>query len=112
MSEIRRDSFPSISFAENPEENSEFGTVNGEVDVSFKRGLSADLMFDTMNGEVMTDFEYAPLTLVPRKIEQRGRSGHSTTYKVELQSGIRIADGGPRFRFSNINGNIFIRKSR
>jgi len=99
-----------VTFAENPTRASEFGTVNGEVEVSFRDDLSADLVFDTMNGEILSDFDYTPLPLTATTIG--GRSRGDAMFRLEVNSGIRISGGGPRLRFSNINGNILIRKSR
>jgi hypothetical protein len=96
-----------VRFAENPREDSTFGTVNGEIDVVFQPGMSADLSFDTMNGEVMTDFEHRILPPVARRTESR-QGG--TTYRLEVDSAIRIGAGGPRHRFTNINGDITIRR--
>jgi hypothetical protein len=98
-----------VRFLENPREDSSFETVNGEIDVAFQAGLSADLRFKTMNGEVLSDFDYRMLP--PEPVTQKSRHGR-TIYKMSGRSGIRIASGGPRFFFENINGDILVRKGR
>ncbi|MGH9869677.1 MAG: hypothetical protein ACREAA_16120 [Candidatus Polarisedimenticolia bacterium] len=97
-----------VVFVENPREDSSFGTVNGEIDVVFRPDLSADLFFETMNGEILTDFEYRKLSPVTRRSES-SRAG--ITYRLEVDSGIRIGRGGPQLRFNNINGDITIHRN-
>ena len=97
-----------VRFAENPREDSTFGTVNGEIDVTFESGMSADLSFETMNGEVLTDFEHRVLPPVVRRTESQNAG---TVYRLEVDSAIRIGHGGPRHRFTNINGDITIRRN-
>jgi len=97
-----------VRFAENPREDSTFGTVNGEIDVVFQPDMSADLSFDTMNGEVLTDFEHKILPPVAKRTESQNAG---TTYRLEVDSAIRIGHGGPRHRFTNINGDITIHRN-
>jgi hypothetical protein len=98
-----------VEFVENPAEDSEFRTVNGEIDVTFQDGLSADLSFETMNGDVLSDFEYEALP--PRPTTRETRRG-KTIFRIEPTTEIRIAAGGPRFTFENINGDILVRRVR
>ena len=98
-----------VAFDENPSEDCSFDTVNGDIDVTFRAGLSADMTFKTMNGKVLTDFDYETLPPSPVRIETE--SG-GTKYRMDATSGIRIASGGPRFEFENINGDILVRKSQ
>jgi len=96
-----------VRFAENPGEDSSFGTINGEIDVTFQSGMSADLSFDTMNGEVLTDFEHRILPPVAKRTESKNAG---TTYRIEIDSAIRVGGGGPHHRFTNLNGDITIRR--
>src|SRR5262249_5209725 len=50
-----------VSFAENPTQNSDFGTINGNVDLYFAPRLSADFRFKTMQGAVYSDFPMTEL---------------------------------------------------
>ena len=58
---------------------SSFGSLNGEVRVSFQPDLNADLRFKTFNGGVYTDY---PVTYLP--LPAVGRA-NGTTRKVCLQ---------------------------
>ena len=51
-----------VTFRENPRENSSFQSVNGNIDLFFARGLSADFRFKTFNGGIYSDF---PVTTMP-----------------------------------------------
>ena len=97
----------SVTFVENPREDSSFGTINGEIDVTFQSGMDADLSFDTMNGEVLTDFDHRILPPVAKRTESKN-SG--TTYRIEVDTAIRVGGGGPHHRFTNLNGDITIRR--
>jgi len=97
-----------VRFSENPRDDSTFGTINGDVDIGFQPGMSADLSFETMNGEVMTDFDHENLPPIARRTESRNGGAK---YRLEVDAAIRIGRGGPRHRFSNINGDIIIRRN-
>jgi len=97
-----------VRFEENPREDSTFSTVSGEIDVGFQPILSADLSFETMSGEILTDFEHRILPPVAKRTESRNAG---TTYRLEIDSAIRIGGGGPHHRFKNISGDITIHRN-
>ena len=101
----------SAEFAENPKAASEFKSVNGDLDVAFQRGLSADLLMKTFNGGLFTDFDVAPLALPVAAVERRngmsvyrGSRSRFTAY--------RVGQGGPEIKLDAFNGNIRIVRSR
>ncbi|HWX56705.1 MAG TPA: hypothetical protein VN176_19135 [Verrucomicrobiae bacterium] len=94
-----------VAFRENPKENSDFGSINGSVDLYFVRGLSADFRFKTFNGGVYTDF---PMTSLPsQRVNAETRNGkfifHSDRY-----TGGRVGSGGMEIKADSLNGNIRI----
>ncbi|MFH1573324.1 MAG: hypothetical protein ABIG68_05035 [Acidobacteriota bacterium] len=90
-------------FRGNPVRASYFGTLNGDIDLFFQPGLSADLRLKTFNGEVYTDFEITGLPPEPmQKTEHEGRS----VYKAPEYFGVRVAAGGPEMRLETFNGDI------
>jgi len=97
-----------VRFTGNPREDSTFSSINGEIDVVFQPDLSADFSFETMNGEILSDFDYRILPAVAHRTESR-KGG--TTYRLEVDSAIRIGGGGPHHRFKSINGDITIRRN-
>jgi hypothetical protein len=98
-----------VTFSENPQEDSSFSTINGTIEVGFQPGLSADLSFETMNGEVLTDFEHRTLPPVVRRTATPDPG--VATYRMEIDSAIRIGRGGPRHRFKSIDGDMTIHRN-
>ena len=97
-----------VRFSENPKDDSTFSSINGEIDVFFRPDLSADFSFETMNGEILSDFEYRVLPAVANRTVSRNGG---TTYRLDVDSAIRIGGGGPHHRFKNINGEITIHRN-
>lgn len=92
-----------VVFRENPKENSEFGTINGPVDLYFVHGLSADFRFKTFNGHIYTDFPMTSLPLRPARAENQGGK---FIYKSDRYTGGRVGAGGPEIKADNLNGDI------
>jgi DUF4097 and DUF4098 domain-containing protein YvlB len=92
-----------VTFTENPREKSDFGTINGNVELTFVRGLAADFRFKTMNGGIYSDFEMTSLPARPVASEQR--NGHFV-YRSDRFTGGRVGAGGPEIKVENLNGDI------
>jgi hypothetical protein len=93
-------------FSRNPAGASDFGSLNGDVEVGFRPGLSADLWLKTFNGNAYTDFDVAALPGRPPVREQRGGK---FVYKSSQFYGVRAGQGGPELKFDAFNGDIRIR---
>ncbi|MEO6445559.1 MAG: DUF4097 family beta strand repeat-containing protein [Gemmatimonadaceae bacterium] len=74
-------------------EDLEFETVNGSIEVMLPANLNAELDMRTVNGRVESDF---PLTISGRIDPRRIRA--------------TIGKGGPRLKFSTVNGSVDLRK--
>ena len=92
-----------VTFRENPREKSDFGTINGNVDLYFVRGVSGDFRFKTMNGAVYSDFE---MTSLPAQPVSGERHGTKFVFRSDRYTGGRIGSGGPEIRAENLNGDI------
>jgi hypothetical protein len=92
-----------VVFRENPKENSDFGTINGPVDLTFIRGLSADFRFKTMNGHVYTDFE---MTSLPLQAARTERHDGKLIFRTDRYTGGRVGGGGLEIKADNLNGDI------
>ncbi|HEX4604845.1 MAG TPA: hypothetical protein VH724_12680 [Candidatus Angelobacter sp.] len=92
-----------VTFRENPREASDFGTINGNVELHFVRGLSGDFRFKTMNGAVYSDFEMTSLPAKPASGEMRGAK---FVFRSDRYTGGRIGSGGPEIKAENLNGDI------
>lgn len=93
------------AFSKNPEKESYFGSLNGDIDVYFRKGLSADLKMKTFNGNVYTDFE---VVYLPASQMTGSREGGRFVYKSDRYIGVRTGKGGPELKFDAFNGNINI----
>jgi hypothetical protein len=93
----------SAAFAENPKAASEFKSVNGDIDVTFRPGLSADLVMKTFNGGLFTDFD---VTRLPMAIAVAERRNGMAVYRGSRFTGFRAGQGGPEIKLDAFNGNI------
>jgi len=94
-----------VTFRENPRENSSFQSVNGNIDLFFARGLSADFRFKTFNGGVYSDF---PVTTMPLHAVQEEHHGGKVVYHADRFTAARVSAGGPEIKIENLNGDIRI----
>jgi hypothetical protein len=92
-----------VRFAKNPSEPSSFSTLNGQMDIYFQPGLSADLLSKTFNGQVYTDFDVASRAAPVPQPEQK--SGRFVYHSDGFVAG-RAGKGGPELKFDAFNGNI------
>ena len=95
-----------VTYRRNPAGASDFGSLNGDVDVAFRPGLSADLWLKTFNGSAYTDFDVTALPARPAVREQRNGK---YVYKADRFYGVRVGQGGPELKFDAFNGEIRIR---
>jgi hypothetical protein len=94
-----------VSFRENPRENSSFQSVNGNIDLFFARGLSADFRFKTFNGGVYSDFA---VTTMPVHAPQEEHHGGKVVFRADRFTAARVSGGGPEIKIENLNGDIRI----
>ena len=95
-----------VLFSGNPAAASDFGSLNGDVDISFRPGLSADLWMKTFNGHAYTDFDVSAL---PGRAGVREQRDGKFVYKTSEFFGVRAGNGGPELKFDAFNGDIRIR---
>lgn len=93
-------------FRENPKGKTSFGSINGEIDLVFRPGLSADLRLKTFNGNIYSDFMVDAL---PARAIRTERQGGKTIFRGDRYTGARIGAGGPEILIDGFNGDIRIR---
>jgi len=94
-----------VRFAENPRADCYFGSLNGNVEISFRPDLSANARLKTFNGKAYSDFPVSYLTAdKPIRKSENGKF----VYKSGEFQGVRIGEGGPELKFDAFNGNIRI----
>ena len=94
-----------VSFRQNPKENSDFKTINGAVELRFARDLSADFRFKTFNGGIYSDF---PVTSMPVHAMEQEHHGGKVIYRSDRFAEVRVNAGGPQIQVENLNGDIRI----
>jgi hypothetical protein len=95
-----------VSFRRNPKGASDFGSLNGDVEVAFRPGLAADVWLKTFNGSAYTDFD---VTALPGRPAVREERNGKYVYKGNQFYGVRVGAGGPELKFDAFNGDIKIR---
>ena len=94
-----------VSFRQNPKEDSDFKTINGAVELRFAHDLSADFRFKTFNGGIYSDF---PVAAMPVHAMEQEHRGGKVIYRSDRFSEVRVNAGGPRIQVENLNGDIRI----
>ena len=95
-----------VLFNRNPTAASDFGSLNGDVDITFRPGFAADLWMKTFNGHAYTDFDVSAL---PGRAGVREQRDGKFVYKSNEFFGVRVGNGGPELKFDAFNGDIRIR---
>jgi len=96
-----------VLFSRNPTAASDFGSLNGDVDVTFQPDLAANLRLKTFNGGAYTDFDVIALPSLPAVAQHRDGK---FVYKSDGFAGVRVGVGGPELKFDAFNGDIRIHK--
>jgi hypothetical protein len=97
-----------IYFTDNPAKSCSFKTVNGDVELHMKPGLSADFHLKTWMGEAYSDFDFEKFQLpIQRSVEDKG---WKFVYKSTQFQGVRIGGGGPAIKMDTMNGDLIITK--
>jgi DUF4097 and DUF4098 domain-containing protein YvlB len=101
-----------VTFARvDPKKPMAFSSLNGRIDVTFPADIKANLKVKTDQGEMYSDFDInLKASPAPVTEESRGARGR---YRVKIDHAVvgTINGGGPEYQFSNMNGNIYIRKA-
>lgn len=97
-----------VTFRENPKEDSFFKSLNGRVDVKLQPALNAQLALKTFNGSVYTDFETTAVASQPETAEAKNGKFVLRTNRYRR---LRVGTGGPELKFETFNGEIHIAKA-
>ncbi len=98
-----------VRYTKNPDKYSKYYTLNGNVNVYYHQGLSADLRFKSFQGDLYTNFDISE-KLPPVRLAPTIKSRNGTTYKIEDRTAVRIGKGGVLLDFETFNGDVFVRK--
>lgn len=86
-----------------------FTTLNGNVDISLPSAVKATFKMKSDRGEIYSDFDMDVDQSGP-KVDRSNKGG----FKVTIENWVygKVNGGGPEFMFNNMNGNIYLRKSK
>jgi hypothetical protein len=89
-----------------------FSTLNGDIDVTLPDNVHANVRMKTDNGEIYSDFDVR-LGSGPQITSDSGQR-HDGAYRFHMDRTLRgtINGGGPEYKFTSLNGQIFIRKKK
>jgi DUF4097 and DUF4098 domain-containing protein YvlB len=89
-----------------------FSSLNGTIDVSLPANVAADFSMKTNRGEIYSDFD-VKLKMPPPPVVEKSESNKGK-YKVKTEGAVvgSVNGGGPEFKFTTLNGNIYIRKMK
>lgn len=87
-----------------------FTSLNGAIDVTLPANVAADFSMKTNRGEIYSDFDVKLKT--PFKPAMEPADPKKGKFKVHTDGAVvgSVNGGGPEYRFSTMNGNIYIRK--
>jgi hypothetical protein len=97
-----------VNYLSVPTDTCKYYTINGKMEVTFPKNLSADLQFKSMNGGFYTDFDTE--TLPTEVVKTTNKKANGTTYRLNKNTQVRVGSGGRLFKFETLNGNIYIKK--
>ena len=87
-----------------------FTTLNGNVDVTLPANAKSNFKLKSERGEIFTDFDM-DIEKNQSRTETQKEAG---MYRLKLEDWIigKINGGGPEMLMKNMNGNIYIRKTK
>ena len=87
-----------------------FSTLNGKVDVSMPASAKLNVKLKSDRGEIFTDFD-VDIQKTEEKVTKTSGSGMFQLKKDDWVLG-KINSGGPEVMMKNMQGNIYLRKSK
>lgn len=97
-----------LGFSVVPERDCDIETINGDIRLQVPGGSGLDLALNLGNGRVTSEIPVNPLA-IPARVEQT-ESGGRNHYRIEQAAGVRLADGGPVFSVTSMNGDLRIQE--
>ena len=87
-----------------------FSTLSGNVDVTFPASVKANVKLKSDNGDIFSDFDID----VDKSQPKTTRTNQSGMYRVSVDDWVygKINNGGPEVMMKNMQGNIYVRKSK
>ena len=88
-----------------------FSSLNGSIDVTFPPDLKANFTIRDDRGDVYSDFDVQLTAGQNQVVEDDRKDGGVYKVKIDRTIHASVGGGGPEIQFTNMNGNIYIRKT-
>ncbi|WP_142453760.1 DUF4097 family beta strand repeat-containing protein [Gracilimonas mengyeensis] len=98
----------SVDFDKQPSENTDLHTVNGNIEVTGPKSLSALVTFKSLHGDLYTDYEN--ISYKPNRTTKIKDGMNS--FNIGTSAPIQFGEGGPEMRIRLLNGNAYIKQSK
>lgn len=99
-----------VNYLKMPSEFAKFQTVNGDIEIFAPENLGAIYNFENQWGEVYSDLEFSQ-KISPKMVANKNERG-GTKYKVDNSNSYQVGNGGPKFSFKTLNGDIRVMKAK
>ena len=99
-----------VSFRKMPSEFASFDTVNGDITLELTDKNDGVYNFVTRWGKVYSDFDFD--SKVAPKMQKVTNEGSGTKYRIANSNGYQLGNGGPTLDFETLNGNIRLKKKK
>jgi hypothetical protein len=97
-----------VLYAQNPQRDCHFYSLNGDINAYFQKGLIARMGFESFNGSFYTNVDR--LERLPVTVEKSSKK-ESTLYKInENRYTIGNGAGAAFLDFETFNGNVYLRE--
>jgi hypothetical protein len=96
-----------VIFNKNPDSACYFGTINGDVEITFQPLLSANFRIKSIYGEAYSDF---PVEYINKSMPIEVRKKGKYVYKSDRSVYFRVGDGGPEIELDTLTGDILIKE--
>jgi hypothetical protein len=98
-----------VMYLRNPTQASRYHTTQGNITVTYQKGLNAELVFENRNIEIYSDF--VSNELVEQGLAIKTQDKNKPAYLIKPMDVIPIGKNGPQLKFINYSGSVYIRKS-
>ncbi|MBF8965010.1 DUF4097 family beta strand repeat protein [Pontibacter sp. FD36] len=95
-------------YRENPKKQARLETLNGNVELLYRKSLSATISFSAFNGDFYTDLDDLQ-QLAPEVKKVSTQNGATTTYKLGKESTFKTGAGTALLYLKTFNGKVIVK---
>lgn len=95
-----------IAYRKNPQSDCRFYSLNGDINAYVQPGLAANVSFESYNGSFYTDINH--LETLPARLEKT-QTEKGVSYKIG-NNRYQVRSGGVLLDFETFNGNVYLKE--